>query len=81
MKTRVLKAFLPLFAMLLGVGLAFAAETKPVSQTAHYYNPNQGWESIMVDDSCFDGGVIACKFAGFQLYAERDFGSTALHKN
>lgn len=81
MKTKKFRIVLPAFVFLLAAGFAFSMENTIEQRVAHYYNPNQGWESIMVDDSCFDGGVIPCEFAGLQLYSEPDFGSTALHKN
>ena len=75
-----LKLVLPAFAILMAVGLAFATEDQVVVQDAHYYIPGQGWETIQVDDACYQGGSNPCKFNGMQLYAERDLGSTPLSR-
>lgn len=80
MKTSVFKLILPAFAILLAVGLAFATENTKVAQQAHYYLPGQGWQSTMVEDECFDGGSISCKYNGNQLYSEPDFTSVQLSK-
>lgn len=70
MKTKIFKFVLPVFAILLAVGFAFATEATIVSQTAYYDHPILGVQSTMVGDECDLEGEINCQFNGFQLYAE-----------
>jgi len=70
MKTKIFKFMLPVFAMLLAVGFAFATEVKTVSQTAYYNHPTAGWQSVVTGDECQDQSGFACTFNGFQLYKE-----------
>ncbi|MCK0159048.1 DUF6520 family protein [Allomuricauda sp. F6463D] len=81
MKTSFLKIVLPALAIVLAVGLAFATEDKSVDREAFYNVTGQGWQSTMVEESCYAGGTIPCKIGTYQLYAEPDFGSTPLHKD
>ncbi|WP_437397588.1 DUF6520 family protein [Flagellimonas lutimaris] len=81
MKSKFLKLVLPAFALLLAVGLAFATEEKPVVQQAHYLHPINGWQTVNVEDACFTGSNMACKYDIYQLYAEESESSQALYKN
>ena len=81
MKTKFFKLFLPAFAILMAVGLAFATEDKTVDRVAYYNVPSQGWQSTMVDESCDAIGNISCKIGIYQLYDEPDFSSTQLLKD
>ncbi|MCK7591278.1 DUF6520 family protein [Subsaxibacter sp. CAU 1640] len=70
MKTKIFKFMLPVFAMLLAVGFAFATDVKTVSQTAYYNHPTLGVQSITIGDECQVQSGIDCKFNGLQLYRE-----------
>ena len=80
MKVNLLKLVLPAFAILLAVGLAFATEAASVDQVGYYKPLNQNWQSIMVEDPCFDGGGTQCKYIGYQLYDAPSFSATQLSK-
>lgn len=79
MKTTFFKHVLPAFAILMAVGLAFAAEDLSVDKTAYYQGPN-GIMSVTVGDDCVPNGAIQCTFDGFQLYQEPSL-STELGRN
>lgn len=70
MKTKIFKFMLPVFAMLLAVGFAFATEVKTMSQTAYYNHPITGWQSVVIGNECQDRSGFECKFNGYQLYKE-----------
>ncbi|CAG2532840.1 hypothetical protein MAR621_03034 [Maribacter dokdonensis] len=80
MKTRFLKFVLPAFAIMMAIGLAFASEAETVSRIAYYDHPILGVQSTMVSDDCRPGGVLLCKFNGYQLYEEPSL-STQIGKN
>jgi hypothetical protein len=81
MKSNFLKLVLPAFAIFMAVGLAFATEDNIVDQTAYYLHPDDGWQPIMVEDACFNGGSTPCEIEGLQLYAEPREDSQELYKN
>ncbi|RXJ45686.1 DUF6520 family protein [Gelidibacter gilvus] len=81
MKTKVFKSVMPVFVMLMAVGLAFATERIVVERDAYYNIPGTtNWEHTTVGDECFTGGANACSFLGQQLYAAPDFNSMKLMK-
>jgi len=68
MKTRVLKLILPLFALLLAVGFAFATEESSAYQTAYYEHPILGLQQTTT--SCPDNGNKTCMEGSFVLYSD-----------
>lgn len=70
MKTRFFKFILPVFAMLVAVSFAFATDTTSEAQTAYYFHPTLGWQSVVIGDDCQDQAGIACKIGAFQLYQD-----------
>lgn len=69
MKTRVFKAFLPLFAMLLGVGLAFSTPQAPLN-TGYIEGPT-GPIKVQVD--CKSETSEACLFLKQQVYEDENY--------
>ena len=81
MKTKKNKFVLPVFAMLLAAGFAFASESKVVERDAYYNIPGTAnWGHTTVGEECYTGGAVPCKFLGQQLYAAPNFGSMELYK-
>ncbi|WP_127137033.1 DUF6520 family protein [Flagellimonas oceanensis] len=82
MKSNFLKLVLPAFAILLAVGLAFATEAPSAdADRVAYYKPlNEPWQTIMVEEACFQGGNENCEYLGYQLYESDDITSTQLSK-
>ena len=79
MKTRILKIVLPVFAILLAVSFAFAAETTTEAKTAYFFHPVLGWQSVAIGDDCNKPAGEACKIGTFQLYGDRST-SNPLHR-
>lgn len=69
MKTKFFKFMLPAVAIVMAVGLAFAAEDLSVYKTAYYQGPN-GIMTTSVGDDCVRDGAINCTYNGFQLYED-----------
>lgn len=80
MKTKFLKFILPVFAIVMAIGLAFATEAETVYQTAYYNHPALGWQSAVAEDGCDAPGFIPCTFNGKQLYSQPSYSSTPLRK-
>lgn len=70
MKTKVFKSVMPVFAMLLAMGMAFATDTDREVRTGYYQDPFLGVQSITIGDECKVQSGVDCKFNGHQLYAE-----------
>lgn len=70
MKTKVFKSVMPVFVMLMAIGMSFATNTVREAQTAYYQDPVLGVQSVIIGDECRDQNGIDCKFNGNQLYAE-----------
>ncbi len=70
MKTKIFKFILPIFAMLLAVGFAFATDVKTVSQTAYYNHPVLGVQSVTIGDECKVQSGFNCEFNGYPLFKE-----------
>ncbi|MBU2902956.1 DUF6520 family protein [Maribacter dokdonensis] len=79
MKTKVFKFMFPAVAIVMAVGLAFAAGDLPVFKTAYYQGPN-GIMTTSVGDDCVRDGAISCTYDGFQLYEDPGLNH-ALGKN
>ena len=75
MKTKIFNFVLPVFAILLAVGFAFATEANIVSQTAYYNHPILGAQSTTVGDECQPDNANPCTFNGQQLYQEQELAT------
>jgi len=78
MKTRVLKTVLPILAIVLAVGLAFATEVSNSIQIGYYFDPNLG-EVVSTIVDCNSTTQIPCEIDNNQVYAEPEL-STPLYK-
>jgi len=69
MKTRILKTVLPMLAIVLAVGLAFATEANSSSQTGYYDDPFiPGVQSTITDCEKQPNGDLCKTPEGYQLY-------------
>ncbi|WP_299780521.1 DUF6520 family protein [uncultured Formosa sp.] len=69
MKTKILKSVLPVFAMVLAAGLAFANDANTFSDPDYYNNPLiPGVQVITSGVDCPTSGKNPCLYNGFQVY-------------
>lgn len=81
MKTKVFKAVLPVFAMLLAMGMALATETTN-SSPAFYDDPAiPGVQQLTGGTDCPTVGQIPCMYQEFQLFADEDLSTPLFIKN
>ncbi|MHA7944924.1 DUF6520 family protein [Formosa sp. 3Alg 14/1] len=81
MKTKFLKSVLPVFAMVLAAGLAFANDSNALNTTGYFDDPSiPGVQQVPGGTDCQMSGVIPCEYDGFQVYADEDL-LNPLHKN
>ncbi|MGJ5641509.1 hypothetical protein I3217_05195 [Formosa sp. S-31] len=72
---------MPIFVMVLAVGLAFATESNTVNTTGYYDDPSiPGIQQVPGGTDCPMEGVIPCEYNGFQVYADQNL-LNPLHKN
>lgn len=80
MKTKVFKSILPAFALLLAVGVAFAAtESNSFTTDGYYDHPIAGPTAVPGGVNCQTSGQSDCTYQGLQVYAEIEL-ETELHK-
>lgn len=70
MKTKIFKFVLPVFALLMAVSFAFATQSSTVAQTAYYFHPVLGWQSVIIGDDCQDQAGNNCFIGSYQLYKD-----------
>lgn len=75
MKTKFFKTVIAVFAILLAVSFAFAGESSPEAQTAYYFHPALGWQSVVIDDECRVQAGNNCFIGSFQLYKDMSISS------
>ncbi|GGK22032.1 hypothetical protein GCM10007962_15240 [Yeosuana aromativorans] len=69
MKTKVLKSVLPMLAIVLAIGLAFANEEKAGFDSDYYDDPLiPGVQEIPGGTDCPTTGENPCFYNGFQVY-------------
>ncbi|WP_338357332.1 DUF6520 family protein [Yeosuana marina] len=78
MKTKVLKSVLPILAIIMAIGLAFATEATNSSQIGYYFDPNTG-AIVSTPVDCNSTTQIPCKIDNNQVYAEEEL-LTPLYK-
>lgn len=68
MKTKVFKNVMPVFVMLLAIGLSFATNASP-DQVGYYDDPSvPGIQEVITN--CSLDGEVECKVDGFQVYSD-----------
>lgn len=69
MKTTFFKLFLPAFAVLMAVGLAFATEESNLMQPGYADTPSG---PQLIETDCVDEGEIQCKEGAYFVYKDID---------
>ena len=70
MKTKIQKFALPLFAIVMAIGLAFATAEDNATQTGYYNHPILGVQQIPTD--CPDNGSVQCMEGTYPVFKDQN---------